>query len=59
MTAKKQNEEGRNRSFISTQIKELYFFKNDDEDELNDSFSSCKSSKEVKNICANNQKKYV
>ena len=57
LDAKKQNEEGRNRSFISTQIKELYFFKNDDEDELNDSFSSCKSSKEVKNICANNQKK--
>ena len=54
---KMQNEEGRNRSFINIQIRNLYFLKNDDEDELNDSFSSCKSSKEVKNTCANNQKK--
>ena len=53
---KGQNEEGRNRSVMNINIKDI--LKNDDEfDELNDSFSSCKSSKEVKNACANNQKK--
>ena len=55
--ARKKNEEGRNRSVINLQIK-LDLSKNDDDlDDLNDSFSSCKSSKEIKNTCQNNQKK--
>ena len=34
------------------------FFKSDnDEEALNDSFNSCKSSKEVKTVCSNNKKK--
>ena len=54
---KKKNEEGKNRSVV-LQIKDIGFLKpEDDYDDLNDSFSSCKSSKEVKNICAANQKK--
>ena len=54
---KKKNEDGRNRSVINIQIN-LDFLKNDDDmDDLNDSFSSCKSTKEVKNTCAINQKK--
>ena len=54
---KKKNEEGKNRSVI-LQIKDYDFFKPlEDNDDLNDSFSSCKSSKEVKNICSTNQKK--
>ena len=53
----KRNEDGRNKSVINIQIKEFDFWKNDNNDEMNDSFSSCKSSKEVKNVCASNQKK--
>lgn len=55
----KRNEDGRNKSVINIQIKEFDFWKNDNNDEMNDSFSSCKSSKEVKNVCASNQKKLV
>ena len=55
---KKRSEDGRNRSVINIPIKELDLLKNDDDTyELNGSFSSCKSTKEVKNICIINQKK--
>ena len=55
---KRKNEEGVNHSVMNLQIKELDLSKiEDDNDDLNDSFSSCKSSKENKVTCANNQKK--
>ena len=55
---KKKNDDLRNRSVMNLQIKDYDFLKiDDDNDDLNDSFSSCKSSKEVKVTCANNQKK--
>ena len=54
----KRNEDGRNKSVMNIQIKEIDFWKNNNNDEsLNDSFSSCKSSKEIKNVCISNQKK--
>jgi len=54
---KRKMEEGVNHS-VNLQIKELDLSKTeDDNDDLNDSFSSCKSSKENKVTCANNQKK--
>ena len=57
-STKKKNEDGRNRSVINLPIKDFDFLKNDDDiDDLNDSFSSCKSTKEIKNTCALNQKK--
>jgi hypothetical protein len=43
-------------SSLLTQLKDIKIIKNDDEDNLNDSFCSCKSSKEVKNTCAYNKK---
>ena len=57
-SSKKKFEDGRNRSVININIKGFDFSKNDDElDDPNDSFSSCKSTKEVKNTCQLNQKK--
>ena len=55
---KKKSEDGRNRSVMNIPIKDLEILKSDDDTyELNGSFSSCKSTKEVKNICIINQKK--
>ena len=55
---KKKSEDGRNRSVMNIPIKDLEILKNDDDTyDLNGSFSSCKSTKEVKNICIVNQKK--
>jgi len=55
---KTKSEEGVNNSAMNFPIKDLDLLKTDDNnDDLNDSFSSCKSSKENKAICVNNQKK--
>ena len=54
---RKNNDERVNRSVNTMHLKELDLLKTDEIDDLNGSFSSCKSSKESKNTCANNQKK--
>ena len=55
---KRKNGDEINRSVTNFKIKGLDLLKaDDDNDDLNDSFSSCKSSKENKAICVNNQKK--
>ena len=54
---KKKNEDRRNLSVMNIQIKDLLKNDDDDNDSLNDSFSSCKSSKDIKITCSNNQKK--
>ena len=53
----KKKEKNINRSVNNINIKDLALLKTEDNDDLNGSFSSCKSSKESKNICSNNQKK--
>ena len=54
---KNNKEQKINRSVNNIHIKDLDSLKIEDNDDLNGSFSSCKSSKESKNICSNNQKK--
>ena len=54
----KQNREDRKATLSLLSFQSFNFFKTENEEEtLNDSFASCKSSKEVKTICSNNKKK--
>ena len=54
----KKNTHERKATFSLLSFQSFNFFKNETEEEtLNDSFTSCKSSKEVKTACANSKKK--